>query len=65
MMNSDLVQDSKVVGSAVFACILDYTQICNQIITLAISICTLIYVAARAAQTIKQLNKKHHRRKHQ
>ena len=57
MMNSELLQDTKVVGSAAFACALDYAQICNQMITLAISICTLVYVAARAYQTIKSLRK--------
>lgn len=55
MMNSELLQDTKVVGSAAFACALDYAQICNQMITLAISICTFVYVAARAYQTIKFL----------
>lgn len=54
-MNSELVQDTKVVGTAAFACALDYAQVCNQMITLAISICTFIYVAARAYQTIKFL----------
>lgn len=57
MMDSNLIQDTKVVGSAVFACVLDYAQICNQMITLAISICTFVYVAARAYQTIKSLRK--------
>ena len=57
MMNSELLQDTKVVGSAAFACALDYAQICNQMITLAISICTFVYVAARAYQTIKALRK--------
>ncbi len=56
-MNNELVQDGKVIGSAVFACVLEYAQIFNQMITLAISICTLVYVAARAYQTVKVLRK--------
>ena len=63
MLNSDLVQDSKVIGSAVFACLLDYTQIFNQIITLAISICTLIYVAARAYRAIRNLRSPQNKRR--
>lgn len=61
-MNNELIQDSKVVGSAIFACVLEYAQIFNQIITLAISICTLIYVAARAYQTVKVLHKQFKKR---
>lgn len=57
MMNSEIMQDTKVVGSAAFACALDYAQICNQMITLAISICTFVYVAVRAYQTINSLRK--------
>lgn len=61
-MDSDFIQDTKVVGSAALACALDYAQIFNQMITLAISICTFVYVAARAYQTIKSLHKPHKRR---
>ena len=52
MINNDLVQDSKVVGSATIAVIFDYAQIFNQVITLLISVCTLIYVANRAYQSL-------------
>ena len=52
MMNSNLIEDSKVVGSATIAVILDYAQIFNQVITLLISVCTLIYVANRAYQSL-------------
>ena len=65
-MHSDLIQDSKVVGSATIAVILDYAQIFNQVITLLISICTFIYVANRAYQSLfyqhkskKKKGKKH------
>lgn len=44
----NIIEDSKVIGSATIAVLLDYAQIFNQIITLLISICTLIYVANRA-----------------
>ena len=52
-MTNDIIEDSKVIGSAAFAVILDYAQIFNQIITLLISICTLVYVANRAINIIK------------
>lgn len=55
MIDSSYIEDSKVLGSAAVACVLDYAQIFNQIITLIISICTLIYVVARAYQTIKNI----------
>lgn len=55
MMDSDFIQDTKVVGSAALVCAIDYAQIFNQMITLAISICTFVYVAARAYQTIASL----------
>ena len=47
-MPENLIEDSKVVGSASIAVLLDYTQVFNQIITLFISLCTLVYVANRA-----------------
>ncbi len=47
-MTENLIEDGKVVGSASIAVLLDYAQIFNQIITLLISLCTLIYVANRA-----------------
>ena len=47
-MPENLIEDGKVVGSASVAVLLDYAQIFNQIITLLISICTLVYVANRA-----------------
>ena len=66
MINNSLLEDSKVVGSATFAVILDYAQVFNQIITLLISLCTLVYVANRAYKSlfaIKQGKKKKGRRK--
>ncbi len=47
-MPENLIEDGKVVGSASIAVLLDYAQVFNQIITLLISVCTLIYVANRA-----------------
>ena len=47
-MPENLIEDGKVIGSASIAVLLDYAQIFNQIITLLISVCTLIYVANRA-----------------
>lgn len=47
-MPENIIEDSKVVGSASIAVLLDYAQIFNQLITLMISVCTLIYVANRA-----------------
>ena len=52
MLNNNLIEDSKVVGSATIAVIIDYAQIFNQVITLLISVCTLIYVANRAYQSL-------------
>ncbi len=47
-MPENIIEDSKVVGSASIAVLLDYAQIFNQLITLMISVCTLVYVANRA-----------------
>ncbi len=47
-MPENMIEDSKVVGSASIAVLLDYTQVFNQLITLMISVCTLVYVANRA-----------------
>ena len=47
-MPENLIEDGKVVGSASIAVLLDYAQVFNQVITLLISVCTLIYVANRA-----------------
>ena len=52
-MTDDIIEDSKVIGSATLAVVLDYAQIFNQIITLLISICTFIYVANRAINIIR------------
>ena len=57
MINNNLIEDSKVIGSATIAVCLDYAQIFNQMITLLISICTLIYVANRAYQSIFRSHK--------
>lgn len=65
-MPNHLLEDSKVVGSASIAVMLDYAQVFNQIITLLISICTLIYVANRAYQSLikwRKPSKKKRRRK--
>ena len=51
-MPEEIIEDGKVIGSATVALLLDYAQIFNQIITLMISVCTLIYVANRAYQTL-------------
>ena len=53
-----IIEDGKVVGSATFAVLLDCAQIFNQMITLLISICTLIYVANRAYYSIILVKKK-------
>lgn len=65
MINS-IIEDSKVIGSASMAVLIGYTEIFNHIITLCISLCTLIYVANRAYQSIaayKKSKKKRGRRK--
>ena len=65
-MNNNFLEDGKVIGSATFAVILDYAQVFNQLITLLISLCTLVYVANRAYRNIfaiKQSKKKKGRRK--
>ena len=60
-MPDNLVEDSKVIGSASIAIILDYAQVFNQVITLLISLCTLVYVANRAYNSL--FNKKPNKRK--
>ncbi len=64
-MNTSLLDDGKVIGSASFAVLLGYTEVFNQIITLLISFCTLIYVANRAYQSLitSTKSKKRKRRK--
>lgn len=65
-MTDTLIEDSKVIGSASVAVLLDYAQVFNQLITLLISICTLVYVANRAYHTLhinQKKNKKKGRRK--
>lgn len=56
-----LVQDTKVIGSATLAVILDYTQVINTFLTLLVTICTLIYVSNRAYHVVLEVwfNKKH------
>ena len=64
-MPENVVEDSKVIGSATMALLLDYAQIFNQLITLMISICTLIYVVNRAYYSLfihKKKRKKGKRR---
>lgn len=63
-MPEKLIEDSKVIGSATIAVLLDYAQIFNQIITLLISICTLIYVANRAYCSLFIHKKKKKKGKH-
>ena len=57
-MPEKFIEDSKVIGSATIAVLLDYAQVFNQIITLLISICTLIYVANRAYHSLFAHKKK-------
>lgn len=61
-MHENLIEDGKVVGSATLAVILDYAQIFNQLITLLISVCTLVYVANRAYHCVV-LSYRHYKRK--
>lgn len=63
MFTEELIEDSKVIGSATFAVALDIAQVCNQLITLLISLMTLVYVACRAYQTVQVLIKPNKRRK--
>lgn len=63
LMNSELVEDGKVLASASVAIWLDYAAVFNQIITLLISMCTLVYVAARAYRTLFGHQKNKRRRK--
>ena len=65
-MTENFVEDGKVIGSASIAVLLDYAQIFNQLITLLISICTLVYVANRAYYSLfihKKMKKKKGKRK--
>ena len=65
-MPESLIEDGKVIGSASIAVLLDYAQVFNQIITLLISVCTLVYVANRAYYSIfihKKKKKKKGKRK--
>ena len=65
-MPENLIEDGKVIGSASIAVLLDYAQIFNQIITLFISVCTLVYVANRAYYSLfiyKKKKKKKGKRK--
>ena len=57
-MSENLIEDGKVIGSASIAVLIDYAQIFNQIITLLISLCTLIYVANRAYNSLFTYKKK-------
>ena len=57
-MPENLIEDGKVVGSASVAVLLDYTQVFNQMITLLISLCTLVYVANRAYYSLFVYKKK-------
>ena len=52
LLNSEAIEDGKVLASASMAIWLDYAAVFNQLITLLISLCTLIYVSARAYRTI-------------
>lgn len=56
-MLDNILEDSKVLGTASVAVILDYAQVFNQLITLLISICTLIYVANRTYHKVLQSKK--------
>lgn len=56
-MLNNILEDGKVLGSASIAVILDYAQVFNQLITLLISICTLIYVANRTYHKVLQTQK--------
>lgn len=62
MPTNEIIEDGKVVGSASIAVLLDYAQVFNQMITLLISLCTLIYVANRAYQSLLR-NKKGKKKK--
>ena len=62
-MNSTIFEDSKVVGSATMAILIDYAQVFNQLITLLISFCTLIYVANRAYHSIIKTPNKRKKKK--
>lgn len=50
-----ITEDVKVLGSAGLSVFLDYAQVFNTLITLLISVCTLVYVANRAFQVIRDI----------
>lgn len=65
-MNGNLLEDGKVVGSASLAVLMGYAEIFNQLVTLGISVCTFVYVANRAYQSVvclKPSKKKRKKRK--
>lgn len=65
-MYNNFIEDGKVVGSASMAVLLGYADIFNHLITLAISLCTLIYVANRAYKSLivdKKISKRRKKRK--
>lgn len=62
-MNSNLLEDGKVIGSASLAVLVGYAEIFNQLITLGISICTFVYVANRAYGSLTGLTKSEKKRK--
>lgn len=47
-----LIEDTKVLGSASVAVLVDYFQVFNAFLTVLISICTLIYVGNRAWEVL-------------
>ena len=63
LLSSELAEDSKVLASASVAIWLDYAAVFNQLITLLISLCTLVYVAARAYRTIFNQRQTGHKRR--
>lgn len=52
-------EDVKVLSSASVSVFLDYAQVFNTVVTLLISICTLVYVANRAYQVIRDIWREH------
>ena len=50
-----IIEDTKIAGSAVVTFTLDYFQLFNQLITLGINICIFIYVAHRAYFVLKKI----------
>lgn len=62
-MNSNLLEDGKVIGSASLAVLVGYAEIFNQLVTLGISICTFIYVANRAYRSLTDFKTSEKKRK--